>query len=126
MPTQRFPRAARLLTPAQFDPVLRQGSRHHSPLFRAHVLATGGESSRLGITIAKRNVKLSVERNRLRRHMREAYRHARASLGGFDIVLIAKAGAHEHDGARVRQELSQLLVTIAALKRAPPTGTIAP
>jgi ribonuclease P protein component len=126
MSGQRFPRAARLLQPAQFDPVLRTGSRHHSALFRAHVLANGQDGARLGITVAKRNVSLSVQRNRLRRHIRELYRAKRPELTGFDIVVIAKAGCATHENARLRQDLSQLFVTIAALKRAPPPGTIAP
>lgn len=125
MNAQRFPRAARLLTPAQFDPVFKTGSRIQSAHFRAHVLSSAAGSARLGITIAKRNVASSVDRNRIRRQIREAYRLRRPSLDGFDIVVIAKGGIAGHANDVIRQDLVQLLTRIAALKRAPPPGTIA-
>ena len=45
---------------------------------------------RLGIIIAKKNVKLAVERNRLKRQLRETFRKQRQVLPSLDIVLLAK------------------------------------
>ena len=41
---------------------------------------------RLGITVPKRRVRLAVHRNRVRRIVREWFRHS--SLGAYDIVVL--------------------------------------
>ena len=46
--------------------------------------------ARLGIVVAKRNVKLAVDRNRLKRLVRESFRQQQEHLGGLDIVVIIK------------------------------------
>lgn len=56
------------------------------------VFATPGsqQQPRLGIVVAKRNVKLAVERNRLKRAIRESFRHQCQQLTGLDIVVVVK------------------------------------
>lgn len=50
----------------------------------------GIEHARLGLAIAKRHVPLAVERNRIRRVIRESFRHYQAVLRGIDIVVLAQ------------------------------------
>jgi ribonuclease P protein component len=126
MSGQQFPRAARLLVPAQFDRVLRTGVRVSGKWFRAQVVADPASPGRLGITIAKRAVALSVARNRLRRQIRERFRRATADFAGFDLVVIAKNGAADVARELVAEDLVRLFAAIAALKQSPPPGTIAP
>lgn len=45
------------------------------------------QSARLGLVIPKRNAKRAVHRNLVKRLAREAFRHARAELPPFDLVL---------------------------------------
>ena len=88
-----LPRSARLPRSADFQRVMRRGSR----VVTAHfVVFCGGartERSRLGITVSKK-VGNAVQRNRVKRLIREVYR-ARAQ--GFsrktDIVVLAKKQA---------------------------------
>ncbi len=56
------------------------------------VLAGKGEqpNARLGIVVGKRNVKLAVERNKLKRLVRESFRIQQQFLGGLDIVVVIK------------------------------------
>lgn len=46
--------------------------------------------ARLGIVVAKRNVKLAVDRNRIKRHVRESFRQQQQSMQGLDIVVVVK------------------------------------
>lgn len=46
--------------------------------------------ARLGIVVAKRNVKLAVDRNKLKRFVRESFRQQQQQLSGLDIVVIIK------------------------------------
>lgn len=54
---------------------------------------------RLGMVCAKRNVKLSVHRNSLKRYIREGFRLNQARLNGWDIVILVKTDQllHQQD-----------------------------
>lgn len=56
------------------------------------MLARVGEQpqARLGIVVAKRNVKLAVERNKLKRLVRESFRMQQQNLNGLDVVVVIK------------------------------------
>ncbi len=52
---------------------------------------SGGKPwARLGIVVAKKNVRLAVARNRLKRIVRESFRQQQDSLQGLDVVVIIK------------------------------------
>lgn len=126
MSEQRFSRAARLLAPPQFDRVMREGTRQGGAFFRLHVIANTLGHARLGITVAKRNVPLSVQRNRIRRQIRESFRlHAPRALA-IDVVIAAKPGLTARDNAALRGDLARLFEWLRALKPADMPGTIAP
>jgi ribonuclease P protein component len=48
---------------------------------------------RLGLAISRKRVKHAVNRNRLKRLLRESFRRNKEHLGGLDIVVTA-SGAH--------------------------------
>lgn len=47
---------------------------------------------RLGIIVAKKHVKLSVQRNRIKRLIRESFRTTSHSIDNLDMVILAKQG----------------------------------
>jgi len=51
------------------------------------------DDARLGLAISRKNCRLAVERNRLKRIIRESFRTHRAALGGLDIVVMNRQGA---------------------------------
>ncbi|MDG1493369.1 MAG: ribonuclease P protein component [Luminiphilus sp.] len=104
---QTFPRTARLLCAFDYTAVfetcdLRAGSKH------ALLLTIPNPShSRLGLIIAKKNVRLAVQRNRIKRVAREFFRshpleHPR------DIVLLAKRNLAELNNQQLRVLFSTL------------------
>ena len=123
MPAAKFPRSARLLSKAGFDSAFG-GVRRHSDLFTAHVRINSGERARLGLAIGRRVSKRAVDRNLLKRLVREAFRQIAASLPVCDLVVTAKPGAASATRAELRGDLDRLFRRVAALKPAVAPGTI--
>jgi len=77
---------------------MRHGRRGAVPLFivlaeRAVEPAPGRSGPRLGITVSRR-VGAAVERNRIKRVVREWFRRERGGLApGVDLVVIARSAA---------------------------------
>lgn len=53
------------------------------------------EHPRLGLVIGKKNVKLAVQRNRLKRQIREIFRLNQHLISNYDIVVVARRGFAE-------------------------------
>ncbi|WP_026287750.1 ribonuclease P protein component [Thioalkalivibrio sp. ALJ24] len=107
---QGFPRAARLLTGGEyrhvFDDARRVRGRHLTLLHRRRVEAG---PARLGLAIGKRHVRLAVQRNRIKRIAREAFRLRRGNLPGVDLIVLARGGAGDLDRRTLRREIDDLL-----------------
>ena len=89
----KFPRAARLLKHADFDRVYRQGYRHFSSHMAVFYLRQAEGSARVGFTVG-RVLGGAVERNRIRRRLREAVRRRRSGLKvAVDVVINPKKSA---------------------------------
>ncbi|MCR3800137.1 ribonuclease P protein component, partial [Pseudomonas aeruginosa] len=58
--------------------------------------------------IGKKNVKLAVQRNRLKRLIRESFRHNQETLAGWDIVVIARKGLGELENPELHQQFGKL------------------
>lgn len=128
-----FPRTARLCTPAEFKRVFEGGKRVSAGLFRLHVLlpdpsADAGGShpagARLGISVPKKVAALAVERNRIRRIVRECFRRQRGSLPAGDYALVAQREARGAAADMLRNALASLWRRAGALKPEPPAPTM--
>lgn len=88
-----FNKACRLLNAADFTPVFNDAPfRASHPHFL--VLAKPGKlQARLGLVIAKKAVKRAHERNRLKRLIRESFRHQKNTLPPIDAIVLARKGA---------------------------------
>lgn len=54
-----------------------------------------GLHARLGVIVAKRVMKRAVDRNRVRRLIRESFRHHQETLGGLDIVVLVRCNCSD-------------------------------
>lgn len=91
---QGFPRCLRLLKPAEFQRIFRAADCK-SVDNNLTLLACKNEvvHPRLGLAITKRVVRNAVDRNRIKRLVRESFRRHQADLGGLDIVVLSRDGA---------------------------------
>jgi ribonuclease P protein component len=106
----RLRRSARLRDARDFQRVNRTGARRASTHFVAVVAASRPPASgpRLGLAVSRR-VGNAVARNRVKRRVREWFRHARSTLPPeSDWVLIARAGAAGLDARATAGELAEL------------------
>jgi len=62
---------------------------------------------RLGLVIAKKHVRLAVERNRIKRLARESFRVLPVTAPTFDVVLLARPGIANLDNAELSSILQQ-------------------
>jgi len=96
-----------LTTGEQFTAVFRRGRAYFGAVVVVRVLANGLDYSRLGLVVGKR-VGGAVERNRGKRRIRQIV-DIRALIGGWDVVVIARAGMKSAKYRNVERELRQLL-----------------
>jgi ribonuclease P protein component len=98
LPTQSFPKSARLLKRADFLRVYENGRRHFGPHMTFFYLdSPTNQRPRIGFTVSRALGK-SVERNRIRRRVREAVRLNYAALTrAADVVINPKRSAAKVD-----------------------------
>ena len=88
--SEKFPKADRILKRDVFRRVYEQGRKTQFRYFTAFVLVNLTEGTRIGITTT-RKMGNSVERNRARRLVREAFRRNKWLVPqGVDIVINVK------------------------------------
>ncbi len=119
--TARFPRRARLLKPAEFKFAFERGFRIHERGLTAVVAANTLGHPRLGLAVPKKAVALAVDRNRIKRQIRESFRLHQQRLPAADMVVLAKAGSRNLSSAHLRQSLERLWTRVAASSPAVPS-----
>ena len=115
-----FPRSARLLKHSDFERVYKQGRRHFSSHMTMFYLRQGEapspeQSARVGFTVG-RVLGGAVERNRIKRRLREAVRLRRSVLkdaGPVDVVINPKKSVLTLEFSLVLEEVGRALDVIA-------------
>ena len=109
---QRFGKSERLTTRGEYLLVQRHGTRIHLRDLLVFVYPRPQER-RIGIT-ASTKVGGAVQRNRVKRLLREVWRRQRAALPlGNDIVFVAKRSATRLTYEELRQQFAELAQRLA-------------
>lgn len=103
-----FPRTHRLLTAKDYKNVFSNPVKLVCPPFTLLAVPNQLEHPRLGLIVAKKNVKLAVGRNRIKRLSRQSFRHEQQKLPAFDIVLLARRGSSEMSNEVLFEHLNRL------------------
>ncbi len=105
----RFPRCCRISHKRDYQAARNGGWRRHTSHFVIYVFKYENGPARLGIT-ASRKVGGAVQRNYIKRLLREFFRQHRNRLADGQVIsIVAKSGAGELGYAQVRDELLFLL-----------------
>ena len=79
-----------MLTPSQFTFVFQQPQRAGTPQITILGRLNSLGHPRIGLTVAKKNVRRAHERNRIKRLTRESFRLRQHELPAMDFVVVAK------------------------------------
>lgn len=74
----------------------------------------GRNTHRLGLVIAKKNVRQAVQRNRIKRLAREFVRKAPTETTSMDVVLLSRRGLDQLDNAQIAALLQKQWTKLAA------------
>jgi ribonuclease P protein component len=104
-----FNKKNRLSCRAEFQQVM-QSPQHRlnaeGCLLLAH--ANGLDCARLGLIVAKKQVKLAVNRNGCKRQLREYFRQHQQDIVGLDVVILVRKGFDSLDHEAIVQRLDKL------------------
>ena len=103
--TTAFPRSHRLLCARDYQQFFKQArkiySRHFVILYKPNQLPI----ARLGLAISKKRIKRAVDRNRIKRVIRESFRHHQTMLATLDVTVIMSKEARKASTALVKLDL---------------------
>jgi ribonuclease P protein component len=106
--TGRLRREARLSDKPQFDRVYREGQRVSDVLFTVIARPNGLGHARLGLSVGIRSAGCAVNRNRVKRVVRERFRLSQQELPPVDVVVNARQGAGNATRAQLAASITVL------------------
>jgi len=110
-----FPRAARVLAPADFARVfaVRRSAASGPLVLYAGPATVATQPARLGVSVSRR-IGNAVVRNRWKRRLREAFRRVRPLLpAGNDFVIVVRSGAAPR-GAEGAKQVEAMIGDLSA------------
>ncbi len=105
---QALSRRHRFTSQGSFGPILRGGQRVRGENLVVHALAAPAGVSRLGVALARRLVPLAVERNRVKRIVREVFRRHGVKDVSRDCVVGLRGRVDSISGRQLARELTAL------------------
>lgn len=86
----KFQRELRLLNSRDYSRVFDKAFKINNKVFTLLVRENSLGHPRLGLVIAKKNLKLAHQRNWVKRILREAFRLHQSSLKSYDMVILTR------------------------------------
>jgi ribonuclease P protein component len=102
-------RRHRLRGAAAFAAVFRSGRRFEASRLQLLAIAVTGHTGRVGYVIGKKLLGRAVDRNRLKRMLREIIRRRRPAMNAFDLVLRLRQPCATAELGGVAAEAAMLL-----------------
>ncbi len=83
-------RQSKLRKGTDFRSVFDAAARSSDVLFTVLARSNSQGYPRLGLAIGRKRIRRAVDRNRIKRLIRESFRHHREQLRGLDVVVMAR------------------------------------
>jgi ribonuclease P protein component len=96
----------------EFERLLREGSRRSAAGYTFYTARREAGGARLGMLVSRRHARRAVERNRIKRCIREAFRLEQENLGALDLLVRPPYGVKP--SADMITQLRALLVRLKA------------
>jgi ribonuclease P protein component len=113
-------RRHRLRGAAAFAAVFRGGRRFEAGRLQLLAMPTVAASGRVGYVIGKKLLGRAVDRNRLKRMLREAIRRRRPAMNAFDLIIRLRQPCAAAELAGVAADAGKLLDGLLGGPPAPP------
>lgn len=110
---QGYSRLHRFAERGSFGPILRSPRKLRGRLAVIHVAPGRPRQSRLGLALTRRLVPLAVDRSRVKRVVREAFRRHDAKACGFDCVVTLRERFESAHLPAIAAEVGELLDRLA-------------
>ena len=88
--TYSFQRELRLLSANDYSRVFDKAFKVHNRAFTLLARENDLNYPRLGLVIAKKNLKFAHQRNRVKRVLRESFRLSRTNMANYDLVILTR------------------------------------
>ncbi|MGR8998641.1 MAG: ribonuclease P protein component [Gammaproteobacteria bacterium] len=102
-----FPPDLRLKKPIEYKKVFARPVKSSDQYFTLLAIKNDFDHPRLGLAIAKKNIRKAVHRNMIKRAVRENFRMQQQSLGNIDIVVLARREAVDASLELLRKSLEK-------------------
>jgi ribonuclease P protein component len=85
-----FSKAKRLLNKKDYKRVFDDAKKIHNRAFTLLIRKNDLSYARLGLILAKKNVKLAHKRNAIKRHLRESFRIESSTFKNYDLIFLTR------------------------------------
>ncbi|CAE7163569.1 rnpA [Symbiodinium microadriaticum] len=109
-----FSKALRLQNASEFEAVFSRNRFKVSNRYFLILALPSDHCSRLGIVVAKKNIAKAVQRNRVKRLIRESFRLSAEIPEGLDIVVLVRKGVDTLANDDIRRNLQRLWLDLAS------------
>jgi ribonuclease P protein component len=107
-PRHTLPPQRRIRRKREFDQIKAEGRRMGNGHFGLTVKPCDSGGPRIGLAVSIKVAGNGVERNRIRRVIRESFRLRQHDLPAFDLVVSARGRARGADRRELRASLAEL------------------
>jgi ribonuclease P protein component len=104
---QSFPPQLRLKKAAEFKKVFSNPTKSTDRYFTLLAIRNDLGHPRIGLAIAKKMLKRAVDRNTVKRTVRESFRLQQDTMGNMDIVVLARKDAQDALPEELRKSLEK-------------------
>jgi ribonuclease P protein component len=108
----RFQKNKRLHKAEEFSSVIRFKCSARSEFLQVFAKPNGLLHPRLGLIIAGKIERLAVNRNRVKRVLREAFRARQRDLAGLDLVVRLRCRVSHNNSSRIAGEAEKLMIQL--------------
>lgn len=108
MATSGFPKTSRLQNASEFEAVFSRNQFKVSNRYFLILALNADSNSRLGIVVAKKNIASAVQRNRMKRLIRESFRTSTRKPDKMDLIVLVRKGADKLSNSEILLNLNRL------------------
>ncbi|KAA3628139.1 MAG: ribonuclease P protein component [Proteobacteria bacterium] len=110
-----FPRRIRLLSAHDYQRVFAQPERSSDTVLSVLARTNTLGYARLGMAISRKVAPKAHQRNRIKRVIRESFRHLSLELTGIDFVVMARTGVIHRTNNEIRASIEHHLQRLVRL-----------